>query len=124
MTKVLGVIRCKLLAASLVTVGDVARAKPEWRELLGVSSREASPLHDVSYVDDCAYPIFGCASELCGKVARTASTVHETLGAFGLDVNVRKGKTEVIAMMAGRGAVSVKHDLFVRDKGAAKLCAL
>ena len=87
MTKVLGVIRRKLVAADLVAIGNAARVKPMWKSLLDVSAVAACPFHDVSYVDDCAFPIYGGALELCGKISQTLSIVHESLSAYGLEVN-------------------------------------
>ena len=70
MGRVLEVIRRRLVASGLVTLGQVHSIPSQWKAMFGVEETAAFPLQDVSYIDDCAFPIFSKAANLCGKVAR------------------------------------------------------
>ncbi len=41
---------------------------------------------DVSYVDDCAFPIFSNSLNLCDKIARTLGIVQDAFTSFGMSV--------------------------------------
>ena len=100
MCKVLVVIRRKLAAAELITSCDMEWVKPAWKTLLRVNEPATCHLRDVSYVDDCAFPIIGSAGELGEKICRVLSIVHETFSAFKLTVNTRRGKRRPLLFLA------------------------
>ena len=90
--KVLAVIRAKLHASHLITIADVTAVSQSWKQFFGVDDTDARALEDVSYVDDCAFPVFSPAPSLCEKVQRTLTIVQNSFDAFGLTVNLKPGK--------------------------------
>jgi hypothetical protein len=89
----------------------------KWRAMFAIDNAPNHRLVDVSYVDDCAFPIYSKASTLCGKVASTMGVVQDAFTSFGLTINTRHGKAEIIVMFVGRGAAQAKRDAFLQEQG-------
>eukprot|EP00973_Karenia_brevis_P035582 4906919-Karenia_brevis.AAC.1 len=68
-------------------------------------------MHEASYVDDSAFPVFSEAEKLLSKIALTCQLVHWVFGLFGLAVNFKPGKTEAVIQFNGRRSAAMKRHL-------------
>ena len=80
-SKVLSVIRKKLHAQGLIAVGALDKVPQNWRAMFATDNAPNHPLVDVSYVDDCAFPIYSKANTLCGRAASTMGVVQDAFTA-------------------------------------------
>ena len=78
----------------------------------------AGRLISPTWADDTV-PLFSAPScaRLLEKTTQLGAVMHELLHTRGLCPKYEKGKTEVVAMLTGPGALSSKHRLFVMDGG-------
>jgi len=112
MAKVLGKIRDRML------IHDVAwcYATNMIESIFGVKlPGETGTVQDVSFVDDCAFPILCAASGMMDKIKCALSIVYCTFAEHGLEINLGKGRTEIVIMYYGPGSKlfrsQVEHDL-------------
>eukprot|EP00435_Cladocopium_sp_Y103_P059724 s189_g21.t1 len=78
----------------------------------------ALPAPPITWVDDVAVPIVTVeAEELESTVACVASSAITLFKRFGLILNLKHRKTEVVVALRDRGAPQLRHDLFVDRLG-------
>ena len=70
-------------------------------------------LHEVSFVDDMAFPIFAADSALPGLVADPAAIVFATMAEHQLKMNLKAGKSEVILALRGHCTNQVRKQVFI-----------
>eukprot|EP00973_Karenia_brevis_P069598 9677735-Karenia_brevis.AAC.1 len=81
-------------------------------------------LHDVSYSDDVAVPVFAPAAQVSEKLACAAACCVQVFALYGLDVNFSPGKSEAIIRWIGPGSAQAKRDLMIRGQGVVNFNAL
>ena len=69
--------------------------------------------NEVSYVDDCAFPVCSESSNIVTKAASVVSVVYNVFAMFGLKINLLPGKTEVVIGFNGPGSIVDRKTLFV-----------
>ena len=86
---------------------------------------------DIAYVDDAAFTMFApCAQDVLQAAQLMASIIHDVAKIRGLDVNYRKGKTELFLKLSGKGSRATKQKVWhewnaqvpvVTERGCQKL---
>ena len=72
----------------------------------------------VGWVDDIAIPLAALnPTDLCDLIKTVTEQVLLTMHRAGLQINMDRGKTECIATFRGRGAPSMRKQVFIDDKG-------
>ena len=67
---------------------------------------------DFGYVDDMVFHVIANAGEILEKTKVAAEIVHNECLKFGLTVNYRAGKTEVLFHVRGKDAKKVNIEIF------------
>ena len=78
----------------------------------GPGSPDTVSCPEVSYVDDLAlFNSSECPSQLCGRVVAITDGLTEITASFGLQLNMKAGKTECILKLQGRGTAEAQRQL-------------
>ena len=68
-------------------------------------------VHEVSFVDDVAIPVFSSASNIVHKTSSIAAIAYKSFLLYGLTLNFFKGKSEAIVSFKGTGCKQLLVDL-------------
>ena len=72
----------------------------------------------VTWVDDLAIPIPSLrATDLDGLVLGVLGCVQRIMASYGLQLNMQKGKAELVCQYHGRVAVACRHRRFIEHTG-------
>ena len=119
MARILHSLRERLSAAGLVFE---ATAKCDIAEVRPLASPIPTPMkiHEVSYVDDMAMPIFSDASSVLVKLAHATSICIDVFHRFGLELNFGNGKSEALIQWRGQGSETARRSVSVEFEDSIK----
>ena len=79
---------------------------------------EDIPFDCQAWVDDLIYMISSDTPEqLLSDIGRATRIIQSELAGFGVSLNLKKGKSEAIVHLAGRGSRAVRERLHIHDDG-------
>ncbi|CAE7899283.1 unnamed protein product [Symbiodinium sp. KB8] len=97
---------------------SVARTDKEEGIFAGPENGVEIPLRDTTWADDTAIPFDDEEPERCiSKAKRLAAITISTCQSFGLDPNLKRGKTAIVLAIRGKGAQKARR-AFLRGGGA------
>jgi len=92
MAKVLEVTRIGLSARKLTQMISVEDIDPLWAAAFDIHGNTHCDTDEVSYVDNCAFPVIVPALQITTALADTMACAHETFDALSLEINIWRKK--------------------------------
>eukprot|EP00973_Karenia_brevis_P003193 441470-Karenia_brevis.AAC.1 len=105
----------KRLRVALAAAGCIQKFSCRHASAFGVSSELELP--EVSYIDDVSLAIFAPASALLDKISVAVSIVLRVFASYGMHVNFKMGKTEVILHWVGAGSQKAARKVAIDNCG-------
>lgn len=110
--RLLGATR-ETLSAEGLTSNILVKADPEVFPDVDMAAGERLRLFDVSFVDDCIFPVIADSSDLVPKLRRVAECVHSIFLHHGIKLNYGSGKTAAICAWEGAGMADARKKLMI-----------
>ena len=116
--RVMGEVEQRLIEADMRTPAPQLHANSitqSFRSCSLLSDVDTPRVLDIDYCDDCVVPVCATSAlEIIDKLPIALRIIHSVFSRFGLPMNFKAGKTEVMLAIHGTGAKAVQKEIFKR----------